>query len=392
MLDQYTRTRAQLGTPALDVLRRAHVAVFGIGGVGGQAVEVLARSGVGELSLFDSDTVALSNLNRQLVALHSTLGQYKVDAMAARIADIDPTIIVHANRMFYNAETAPDVDLTQFDYVLDCIDTVSAKLLLIRCCKKDGVPILCSMGAANKLDPTAFRVADIEKTTVDPLAKVIRLECRKRRLGKVKVVFSEEQTLPPLQEEIEEAPTAARRTVPASNAFVPAACGLVCGSELVIDLLEQHGAGVLLGHSGDGFQFFGLAQLELLQLVQAGLHGLTAALEVLLLALHLGGALVEGLLLLVDAALLAGDLGAAVLDFLVRVALELEGFVLRFDDGFLALLLGSLDGIIHDALGFLLSAADLRLGGALAVFTAEVKTKRPGNSGSNKDQHHGQNW
>ena len=241
MPDQYTRTRAQLGTPALDVLRRAHVAVFGIGGVGGQAVEVLARSGVGELSLFDSDTVALSNLNRQLVALHSTLGQYKVDAMAARIADIDPTIIVHANRMFYNAETAPDVDLTQFDYVLDCIDTVSAKLLLIRCCKKAGVPILCSMGAANKLDPTAFRVADIEKITVDPLAKVIRLECRKRRLGKVKVVFSEEQTLPPLQEEIEEAPTAARRTVPASNAFVPAACGLVCGSEAVKDLLRKAG-------------------------------------------------------------------------------------------------------------------------------------------------------
>ena len=123
--------------------------------------------------------------------------------------------------------------------MLDCIDTVSAKLLLIRCCKKDGVPILCSMGAANKLDPTAFRVADIEKTTVDPLAKVIRLECRKRRLGKVKVVFSEEQTLPPLQEEIEEAPTAARRTVPASNAFVPAACGLVCGSEVVKDLLRK---------------------------------------------------------------------------------------------------------------------------------------------------------
>ena len=195
MPDQYTRTRAQLGTPALDVLRRAHVAVFGIGGVGGQAVEVLARSGVGELSLFDSDTVALSNLNRQLVALHSTLGQYKVDAMAARIADIDPTIIVHANRMFYNAETAPDVDLTQFDYVLDCIDTVSAKLLLIRCCKKDGVPILCSMGAANKLDPTAFRVADIEKTTVDPLAKAIRLACRKRRLGRQRDLYSFDGTV-----------------------------------------------------------------------------------------------------------------------------------------------------------------------------------------------------
>ena len=163
MIDQYTRTRAQLGTPALDALRSAHVAVFGIGGVGGQAVEVLARSGVGELSLFDSDTVALSNLNRQLVALHSTLGMYKVDAMAARIADIDPTLTVHPNRMFYNAETADSVDLTQFDYVLDCIDTVSAKLLLIRRCKEAGVPILCSMGAANKLDPTAFKVADIEK-------------------------------------------------------------------------------------------------------------------------------------------------------------------------------------------------------------------------------------
>ena len=140
MIDQYTRTRAQLGTPALDALRSAHVAVFGIGGVGGQAVEVLARSGVGELSLFDSDTVALSNLNRQLVALHSTLGLYKVDAMAARIADIDPTLTVHPNRMFYNAETADSVDLTQFDYVLDCIDTVSAKLLLIRRCKEAGVP------------------------------------------------------------------------------------------------------------------------------------------------------------------------------------------------------------------------------------------------------------
>ena len=241
MPDQYTRTRAQLGSPALDALRAAHVAVFGIGGVGGQAVEVLARSGVGELSLFDSDTVALSNLNRQLVALHSTLGQYKVDAMAARIADIDPTIVVHANRMFYNAETAPDVDLAQFDYVLDCIDTVSAKLLLIRCCKKVDVPILCSMGAANKLDPTAFKVADIEKTTVDPLAKVIRIERRKRRLGKVKVVFSEEQPLPPLEDEIEEAPTAARRNVPASNAFVPAACGLVCGSEVVKDILRKAG-------------------------------------------------------------------------------------------------------------------------------------------------------
>ena len=242
MTDPYTRTRALLGTPALEVLRRSHVAVFGIGGVGGQAVEVLARSGVGELSLFDSDTVALSNLNRQLVALHSTLGQYKVDAMAARIADIDPATVVHANRLSYSADTAGAVDPAQFDYVLDCIDTVSAKLLLIERCKAAGTPILCSMGAANKLDPTAFRVADIEKTSVDPLAKVIRLQCRKRRLGKVKVVFSTEAPLPPLAGETGERPAPGRRTVPASNAFVPAACGLVCGSEVVKDLLRRAGA------------------------------------------------------------------------------------------------------------------------------------------------------
>lgn len=217
------------------------MAVFGVGGVGGQAVEVLARSGIGELSLFDSDKVAESNLNRQLVALHSTVGQYKVDAMAARIADIDPTTVVHANRLFYNAETADAVDMAQFDYVLDCIDTVSAKILLIERCKAAGTPILCSMGAANKLDPTAFRVADIEKTSVDPLAKVVRLQCRKRRLGKVKVVFSTEVPLAPLAEELQETPVAGRRAVPASNAFVPATCGLVCGGEVVKDLLRKAG-------------------------------------------------------------------------------------------------------------------------------------------------------
>lgn len=241
MSDIYTRTRALLGTPALETLRAAHVAVFGVGGVGGQAVEVLARSGIGELSLFDSDKVAESNLNRQLVALHSTVGQYKVDAMATRIADIDPTTVVHANRLFYNAETADAVDMAQFDYVLDCIDTVSAKILLIERCKAAGTPILCSMGAANKLDPTAFRVADIEKTSVDPLAKVVRLQCRKRRLGKVKVVFSTEVPLAPLAEEVQETPVAGRRAVPASNAFVPAACGLVCGGEVVKDLLRKAG-------------------------------------------------------------------------------------------------------------------------------------------------------
>lgn len=239
--EQYNRTRRLLGDAALQTLRQAHVAVFGIGGVGGHAAEVLARSGVGELSLFDNDRVALTNLNRQLVALHSTLGQYKVDVMAARIADIDPAIRVHAHRVFYGPETADAVDLAQFDYVLDCIDTVTAKLLLITRCKAAGVPILCSMGAANKLDPTAFRVADIEKTSVCPLAKVIRLECRKRRLGKLKVVFSDEPALPPLEPPGGQDAATPRRAVPASNAFVPAACGLVCGGEAVKDLLRAAG-------------------------------------------------------------------------------------------------------------------------------------------------------
>ena len=244
MPDQYTRTRAQLGTPALEVLRGAHVAVFVIDGIGGQAVEVLARSGVGELSFIDADTVSLSNLNRQLVALHSTLGRCKVDVMAERAHDIDPTVITHTYRLFYNAETADSIDLTQFSYVVDCIDTVTAKLMLIERCKTAGVPILCSMGAANKLDPTAFRVADLSHTSVDPLAKVIRVECRKRNLGTVKVVYSEEPPLPPLPgaQQDGETPAASRRTVPASNAFVPAACGLLCGSEAVKDLLRAGGA------------------------------------------------------------------------------------------------------------------------------------------------------
>ena len=241
MLNSFSRTELLLGHPAMEALKHARVAVFGIGGVGGYACEALVRSGVGAFDLIDDDKVCLTNINRQIIATRKTVGQYKADVMRDRMLDINPQADIRVHRCFFLPENAAEFPFSEYDYILDAVDTVSAKLLLIRCCKKDGVPILCSMGAANKLDPTAFRVADIEKTTVDPLAKVIRLECRKRRLGKVKVVFSEEQTLPPLQEEIEEAPTAARRTVPASNAFVPAACGLVCGSEVVKDLLRKAG-------------------------------------------------------------------------------------------------------------------------------------------------------
>ena len=227
--DQYIRTRRQLGDPALELLREAHVAVFGIGGVGGHAVEVLARSGVGELSLFDADTVALSNLNRQLVALHSTLGRYKVDVMADRIRDIDPDTVTHAHRLFYGPETADSVDVSQFDYVLDCIDTVTAKLLLIERCKAAGVPVLSSMGAANKLDPMAFKVSDIEKTSVCPLAKVIRKELRDRGIRDVKVLYSKEE------------PVRTGLRTPASVSFVPSVAGLIIAGEVIKDLTGWNG-------------------------------------------------------------------------------------------------------------------------------------------------------
>ena len=264
MQEQHSRTQLLLGRPAIDTLEGSSVAVFGVGGVGGYVVEVLARSGVGELALFDNDRVCLSNLNRQIVALHSTVGQYKVDAAEARIHDINPHCIVHKYPTFYLPSNADDYDLSQYDYVVDCIDTVTAKIELIKRCHQLHVPILSCMGAANKMDATAFRVTDITKTTMDPLAKVIRKKLRTLRIPHLKVVYSEEQPLRPLTEEI---PTEAvqsvsaatqasaasspnlpvgadvpngvgRRSVPASNAFVPAAAGLIAGGEVVKDLLR----------------------------------------------------------------------------------------------------------------------------------------------------------
>ena len=257
MQEQHSRTQLLLGRPAIDTLEGSSVAVFGVGGVGGYVVEVLARSGVGELALFDNDRVCLSNLNRQIVALHSTVGQYKVDAAEARIYDINPHCIVHKYPTFFLPSNADDYDLSQYDYVVDCIDTVTAKIELIKRCHQLHVPILSCMGAANKMDPTAFRVTDITKTKMDPLAKVIRKKLRTLRIPHLKVVYSEEQPLRPL---IEEMPVAAvqnssasspnlpagadvpngagRRSVPASNAFVPAAAGLIAGGEVVKDLLR----------------------------------------------------------------------------------------------------------------------------------------------------------
>ena len=240
MQEQFARTRLLLGQKALDVLHHSRVAVFGVGGVGGYAVEVLARSGVGVIHLFDNDVFSASNLNRQLHALHSTLGQYKVDVAVERIHDIYPDCEAVAHRMFYLPENADEVDLSQFDYVVDCIDTMKAKLELARRCHLLGVPFISCMGAANKLDPTAFRVSDLSKTKMDPLAKVMRQQLRKEGIHHLKVVYSEEPPLRPLADDDKKnGNDSCSRTVPASNAFVPAAAGLVVGGEVVKDLIRR---------------------------------------------------------------------------------------------------------------------------------------------------------
>ena len=234
MNKQFERTASLLGEEALDLLSHSHIAVFGIGGVGGYVAEVLARSGVGELTLFDKDCVDITNLNRQIIALHSTVGEPKVEVMARRIADINPNCVVHTCHMFYLPENADEVDLTQFSYIVDCIDNVTAKLELIRRCHRLNLPIISSMGAANKLDATAFRVSDISKTQVDPLARILRQRLRREGIRHLKVVYSEE---PPLSPRI---PIESEgRIVPASNAWVPPAAGLVIGGEVVKDIYSK---------------------------------------------------------------------------------------------------------------------------------------------------------
>ena len=236
MDQQFARTALLLGEDGVERLRRSRVAVFGVGGVGGYVVEALARSGVGTLELIDNDTVSVTNLNRQIIALHSTLGQYKVDVAAARVKDICPDTVVHAHRCFYMPETAGNFDFTQYDYVVDAIDTVTGKLELVQRAQEAGVPVICSMGAGNKLDASGFKVADIYKTSGCPLARVMRLECRKRGIRHLKVVYSEETPLRPASAG-ETAPPG--KTIPGSVAFVPAAAGLVLAGEVVRDLISR---------------------------------------------------------------------------------------------------------------------------------------------------------
>ena len=236
MEDMFSRTRMLLGDEALDQLGRARVAVFGIGGVGGHAVEALARSGVGALDLVDSDRVALSNLNRQIIATRDTLGMLKVEAAKTRVLSINPDCAVEIWPVFFLPETADRFDFTQYDYVIDAIDTVAGKLRLIEAAKAAGVPVISSMGAGNKLDATAFRVADISETSVCPLARIMRRELKKRGIDHVKVVFSTEPALVPAPTE---EPTA-RRSTPGSTAFVPAVAGLILAGEVIKDLIGSN--------------------------------------------------------------------------------------------------------------------------------------------------------
>ena len=243
-----SRTEILLGTEGVEKLGNATVAVFGIGGVGGFATEALARSGVGTLELIDHDTVSVSNLNRQIVALHSTVGKYKVDVMRDRILDINPKAHVVTHRCFYLPETAGQFDFSKYDYVVDCIDTVTGKLQLIEAAKAAGVPVISSMGAGNKLDPTAFQVADISKTSVCPLAKVMRRELKKRNIKNVKVVYSQEEPVEAKNREesmenIEQngnmkKTTGRRKSIPGSCAFVPSVAGLILAGEVIKDLIS----------------------------------------------------------------------------------------------------------------------------------------------------------
>ena len=250
MLSQFSRTELLIGKEGLEKLAKSRVAVFGIGGVGGYVVEALIRSGLGEIDLIDDDKICLTNLNRQIFATHKTVGKYKVDAAEERILDINPDVKVNKINTFYTPENADTIDFSKYDYVVDAIDTVVGKLEIIERSKKAGVPVISSMGAGNKMHPELFEVADISKTSVCPLAKVIRQELKKRRIRKVKVVYSKEIPMKPIEDTQISCKNhcicppgtvrkcTVRRQIPGSNAFVPSAVGLIIAGEVIRDLIN----------------------------------------------------------------------------------------------------------------------------------------------------------
>lgn len=248
MLNQFSRTELLIGKEALERLSKAHVAVFGIGGVGGYVVEALVRSGIGAYDLIDDDKVCLTNLNRQIIATRDTIGRYKVEVMRERILSINPDAEVTTHRCFYLPENAQDFDFSSYDYVVDAVDTVTAKLEIVMRAKESNIPVISCMGVGNKLNPTQLEIADIYKTSVCPLAKVMRRELRKRGVDKLKVLYSKEEPITPLDDSEDTCrehcvcppgttrKCTQRRAIPGSISFVPSAAGLIIASEVVKDL------------------------------------------------------------------------------------------------------------------------------------------------------------
>ena len=233
MLDEFSRTRLLLGEEAMEKLNRSRVAVFGVGGVGGYAVEALARSGVGNLDLIDNDTVSVTNINRQIIATHQSVGKYKVDVARDRILDINPACNVNVFKVFYMPDTEHMFDFSSYDYIIDAIDTVTGKIALVMNAHKANVPIISSMGAGNKLNPSAFKVTDIYKTSVCPLARVMRCELKKRGIKKLKVVYSEEKPIK-ITGETEIENNVHKKQIPGSVAFVPSVAGLIAAGEVSV--------------------------------------------------------------------------------------------------------------------------------------------------------------
>ncbi len=238
MVNEFSRTELLLGAEGMEKLKNARVAVFGVGGVGGYAAEALARSGVGALDLIDDDVISITNINRQIIALNSTVGKPKAEVAAERVKDINPRCMVAAMRLFYTPQNADEFDLSKYDYIIDAVDTVTAKLELAVRAERAGVKIISSMGAGNKLDPTRFEVADIYDTSICPLARVMRKELKKRGVKSLKVVYSKEEALTPEGELGEEDTVHKKRATPGSVAFVPSVAGLIIAAEVVKDIVK----------------------------------------------------------------------------------------------------------------------------------------------------------
>lgn len=227
MENQFSRTEMLIGKIGLEKLQKSNVIVFGIGGVGGYVVEALTRAGIGFIDIVDNDKISITNLNRQIIATHNTIGKFKTDVAEERILSINPSAIVKKYNLFYSPDTKSEIDLNKYDYIIDAIDNVTGKLTIIEEAKKFQIPVICSMGTGNKMDPTKFQITDISKTSVCPLARAIRQELKKRKISKVKVVFSTEE--PSKSKEAK---------IPASNSYVPAAAGIIIASEVIKDLLN----------------------------------------------------------------------------------------------------------------------------------------------------------